>query len=85
MLVMKEETYVVLPRELWLPEWVGKYKQPTILLRNALYGHPLASAFWDLHLKQVLLGDLGLVAAEGHPYVFMCPKDSSFDSSLCRL
>ena len=72
-LVIKEETYVVIPRELWLEEWVGKYKQPTVQLKKALYGHPLASAFWELHLKQVLTGDLGLVPVEGHPSVFMCP------------
>ena len=74
MLLMKEETFVVLPQELWLPGWAGKYKQPTVRLRKALYGHPLASACWDLHLRQVLQGDLGLLPMEGHPSVYYCPK-----------
>ena len=51
-LVIEEETFVVLPRELWLDHWIGRYRQPTVQLKKALYGHPLASAFWELHLKQ---------------------------------
>eukprot|EP00435_Cladocopium_sp_Y103_P071759 s497_g38.t1 len=74
LLLMDEETYVVLPRELWLPSWFGKFHQPTVRLRKALYGHPLASAFWDRHLRHVLIDKLGLVCVEGHPSVFRCPR-----------
>ena len=74
MLLTEEDTYVVLPYELWLDSWKGKYRSPTVKLNKALYGHPLASVFWDLHLRQVLLGDLGLEAVDGHPSVFMCPR-----------
>ncbi|CAK8988698.1 unnamed protein product [Durusdinium trenchii] len=49
-------------------------QNPTVRLNKALYGHPLASAFWDLHLRQALIGDLGLEAVDGRPSVFMCPK-----------
>lgn len=74
MLLTEEETYVVLPKELWLDSWHGRFKNPTVRLNKALYGHPLASAFWDLHLRQALIGDLGLEAVDGRPSVFMCPK-----------
>ena len=73
-LLMDEETYVVLPKELWLDSWHGKFRQPTVLLQKALYGHPLAPAFWQMHLRQVLTGELGLVAVDGHPSVFRRPK-----------
>ena len=74
MLLMDEETYVVLPQELWLESWHGKYRQPTVRLQKALYGHPLASACWEMHLRQVLVGDLGLKPVDGHPSVFRCDK-----------
>ena len=74
MLLVEQETYVVLPQELWLDSWFGKFRQPTVRLKKALYGHPLASACWDMHLKQVLLADLGLVPVEGHPSAYMCPQ-----------
>ena len=74
MLLTEEDTYVVLPYELWLDSWKGKYRQPTVKLNKALYGHPLASVFWDLHLRQVLLGVLGLEAVDGHPFVLICPR-----------
>ena len=76
LLLMQEETYVIVPRELWLDEWFGKYEKPTVRLDKALYGHPLASAFWERHLKDVLVGKLGLIPVDGHPSVFRCPKTS---------
>ena len=33
-------TWVRLPRDRWLPEWEGKYKDPVVKLVLALYGHP---------------------------------------------
>ena len=74
MLLTEEDTYIILPPELWLDSWKGRYRQPTVKLNKALYGHPLASVFWDLHLRQVLLGDLGLEAVDGHPSVFICSQ-----------
>ena len=46
-----EETYVLLPPEMWHPSWIGRYHEPAVKLCRALYGHPLASAFWEKHLK----------------------------------
>jgi len=73
LLLTEEETWVVIPPELWLDSWRGRFKTPVVRLVRALYGHPLASAFWDLHLKQVLIGDLGLEPVDGHPSVYMHP------------
>ena len=37
----KFPTYVEIPREYWLKEWVGKYERPMCPLVLALYGHAL--------------------------------------------
>ena len=46
----------------------------SVRLQKALYGHPLASAFWDKYLRSVLVNKLGLVSVEGHPSVYRCPR-----------
>ena len=69
-----ETTYVCFSEELWLPSWKGVYRRPTVPMRKALYGNPQAAAFWDMHLKQVLLGDLGLQAVDSRPSVYLCPQ-----------
>mmetsp|Transcript_55256 Transcript_55256/g.120861 ORF Transcript_55256/g.120861 Transcript_55256/m.120861 type:complete len:133 (+) Transcript_55256:11-409(+) len=69
-------------------EAFGHFKQPTVRLRKALYGHPLASAMWDRHLRRVLLVEMGLIAVEGHPSVFRdtatggCPYTAKSTSGL---
>ena len=68
--LLEEEAFVVLPRELWLPSRVGHFKQPTVRLRKAPYGHPLASVMWDRHFRRVLLVEMGLIAVEEHPSIF---------------
>ena len=51
------ETWVKLPKERWPKEWVGKYRDPVVRLRLALYGHPDSGGFWeqkcDTHLQSV--------------------------------
>ena len=69
-----EETYVLSPPEMWHPSWIGRYHKPAVKLRRALYGHPLASAFWEKHLKRILVEVLGLVIVEGHPSAFYHPQ-----------
>ena len=69
-----EETYVLLPPEMWHPSWIGRYHKPAVKLCRALYGHPLASAFWEKHLKRILVEVLGLVIVEGHPSAFYHPQ-----------
>lgn len=68
--LLEEEAFVVLPRELWLPSRVGHFKQPTVRLRKAPYGHPLASVMWDRHFRGVLLVEMGLIVVEGHLSIF---------------
>ena len=34
-------TWIFLPKDQWPEEWHGKYKNPVVRLRLALYGHPL--------------------------------------------
>ena len=63
-------TYVELPPEMWLEKWDNKYRRPTVRLMRALYGHPQASVHWDLHLRQILINDLGSIPVDGHPSVF---------------
>ena len=38
-------TYIVLPKELWSKVMHGM-RRPALLFERALYGHPLAGAFW---------------------------------------
>eukprot|EP00435_Cladocopium_sp_Y103_P037733 s2261_g10.t1 len=70
MLLADADTFVTLPSELWKASWRGCFKQPMVRLLRALYGHPRAGAFWDLHLRQVLQGDMSLVPVDGHPSAF---------------
>ena len=43
------ETWVRIPKDQWPKSWHTKYKYPVVPLRLALYGHPLAGAFWERH------------------------------------
>ena len=46
-------TYAMLPPEL-VPEDKKHIKDPCARFYKALYGHPLSSAFWSLHLDSIL-------------------------------
>ena len=67
------DTWVVLPEELWLPGWGQQYTKPVVQLKKALYGHPQASAFWERHLRRILIDHLKMNPVEGHPSVFHHP------------
>ena len=51
------ETWVRLPKERRPKEWNGKFRDPVVRLRLALYGHPDSGVYWeqkcDTHLKSV--------------------------------
>ena len=49
------ETWVRIPKDQWPKSWHGKYRDPVVPLRLALYGHPLAGAFWERHCREALL------------------------------
>ena len=52
-----QQTYVQLPYELIPPHARGMH-QPCAPLVKSVYGHPLASASWQLHLARILADDL---------------------------
>jgi hypothetical protein len=62
----RPETWVRLPKQWWPDSWHGKFHDPVVKLRLALYGHPESGALWDKHLGKVLL-DLGWRRVESHP------------------
>ena len=53
------ETWVRLPEDRWPREWfhniggktVCRYKDPVCRLRKALYGHPGAGTYWEMHAE----------------------------------
>ena len=52
-----KETWVIIPRELWLPEWSQKYSADSRLvvkLEKSLYGHPESGKRWQDHLTAQL-------------------------------
>ena len=56
-----QPTWIQLPRELWPAEWQGAYRQPVVLLKKSLYGHPESGGHWERHLEGILF-ELGAEA-----------------------
>ena len=55
---LKEETYVILPKELWLQGWEKRFGAQTrvvVRLRKSLYGHPQAGRLWQEYLSRILV------------------------------
>ena len=67
-----QQTYVQLPYEL-IPPHAREMKQPCAPLVKSLYGHPLASASWQLHLARILSGDLQGTEIEHLPSCYWFP------------
>ena len=66
---IEEETWIIIPYELWLDEWKTKYPKDTKLvvrLLRSLYGHPLAGKLWQEFLSKKLR-QLGGVESELYP------------------
>jgi hypothetical protein len=68
-LLSGDDTYVSLPRWLWPKSW-RRFKSPVLLLKRALYGHPLAGQSWYEHMA-ARLKSLGFVVVEGWDSVFV--------------
>ena len=54
---LEEDTWVVLPYELWTSDMRAKFDpnaKIAMKLLQSLYGHPLASKLWQEHLAQKL-------------------------------
>ena len=67
------KTFVRLPKEWWPPSWHGKFKDPVVELRLALYGHPAAGDCWHEKIEGELV-KLGFGAQEGWPSVYIKGK-----------
>ena len=66
---IEEETWVIVPYELWLDSWKSQYPKETKLvvrLLRSLYGHPLAGKLWQDFLASKLR-QLGGVESEQYP------------------
>ena len=57
---LDENTGVILPFELWLPEW----KQRAVQLVKSLYGHPQSGNLWQAHLERQLVAMNGVPIQE---------------------
>ena len=75
-------TWVLLPQELWPEEWwtwnadgtkSAKYDKPVVVLKKALYGHPDAGTYWEMHLN-ARLRKVGFVPIPSWPSCFWHKK-----------
>ena len=70
-----EETWVVLPQELWLPQWHNRFSETDricVRLRRSLYGHPKAGRWWQNRLHQ-RLQDIGAEKIPQYPSNYLIP------------
>ena len=64
-------TYVILPRQLWLPAWKSKFNgKVAVRLRKSLYGHPQAGRLWQEFLES-RISRLGASQIPGFPSNFL--------------
>lgn len=66
-------TLVIIPVELWLPDWKNRFGEDARLavrLRKSLYGHPMAGRWWQDHLTSCLVS-LGGIEMQEHPSNFL--------------
>ena len=46
--------WVELPSDKRPPQW-SKYRRPVVLLKRALYGHPMAGKYWENHYNSKII------------------------------
>ena len=63
------ETWVRLPKQYWPDSWKGKYRDPVVPLRLALYGHPDAGGLWEKKCTDVIVS-AGFAPVDGWPSLF---------------
>ena len=72
----KYPTWVLVPYELWPPEWKKKgYKKPMCRLDKSLYGHPESGGHWERHLTRIIKA-MGGKPVPSHPSSFWFPKET---------
>ena len=70
---LDDETWVILPSELWLESWKSKYganERLAVRLVRSLYGHPLAGKLWQSRLEKQIAA-LGGVPIPSFPSNFV--------------
>jgi hypothetical protein len=73
----RPRTWLRLPKALWPKSWfyadgTAKYRDPVVILKKALYGHPESGPMWDKKLHQCMR-TAGFKALEGSPGFFYDP------------
>ncbi len=67
-------TWVTLPEHRWPKHWIGKFRNPVVLLVPALYGDGDAGTFWEDHFGDKLTSVEYTKLAEEWPGVFWREK-----------
>ena len=81
---LEEETWVLVPYELWLDSWKHQYSRGTKLvvrLLKSLYGHPLAGKLWQQYLADRLTRMGGVESALYPSNWFFADKGGFFYST----
>ena len=65
-------TWVRLPPEYWPDHWHGKYQDPVVPMRKALYGHPDAGGMWEKHAESIVF-ELGYQKIDGWDSCYFDP------------
>ena len=66
-------TLVILPVELWKPEWKARFGESAKLavrLQKSLYGHPMAGKWWQQFLNSCIVS-IGGIELQEHPSNFV--------------
>ena len=66
------KTWIRLPRDRWPKGW-EKYRDPVVILRLALYGHPDAGGYWGKHCEKHILTE-GFLAVPDWRSVYWHPE-----------
>ena len=74
-----KETWVIIPFELWLPEWKNTYDPSTKLvvkLLKSLYGHPESRKRLQRHLEKQLK-EIGGIESSAYPSTWMLARETA--------
>ena len=53
--LLENKTWVSLPTDAWPKEWHTQgWRRPVVLLKKALYGHPVSGTYWEKHCNSAL-------------------------------
>ena len=68
------ETWIAIPRDRWPPEWIkAGYKNPVVIMKKALYGHPDSGTAWEKHADRAIVHDCGFERIPHWPACYWHP------------